>query len=160
MAAGLRVFHLLQVAHSALFRAADHRARQEMGLTITQIAVLIILNDRDGQPASEIATRLSMGKSSLTALIDRLCEKDLVRRRPSANDGRVTLVHLEDAGRRAAEAARIHTRHYNAALLEPFTEEEQNVIGRFLQHLAHNANAIINVPDNPSRGEGSSDDDN
>lgn len=142
----LRVFHHLQVAYTALFRAADHRARQNTGLTITQIAVLFLLTERDGQPISDIAARLAMGKSSLTGLVDRLCEKQLIRRRPCPEDGRSTLIHLEEAGRQASEAARMHTHHYNAALLAPFSDPEKEVIGRFLNHLAQNAESIINRP--------------
>lgn len=152
MSKKLRVFYHLQVAYTALFRAADHRARQNTGLTITQIAVLFLLNEKDGQPVSEIAARLSMGKSSLTGLIDRLWEKRLVRRSPCPKDGRVTLVFLEDAGRRAAKDAGHHTRHYNAALLAPFTDTEQEVIGRFLKHIAENADTIINGQDTESSG--------
>ncbi|WP_428525146.1 MarR family winged helix-turn-helix transcriptional regulator [Roseibium sp.] len=152
MSKKLRVFYLLQVAYSAVFRAADHRARQNTGLTITQIAVLFLLNEKDGRPVSEIANRLSMGKSSLTGLIDRMCEKRLVKRKPCPADGRVTRVYLEEAGRTAAQEANLHTRHYNAALLAPFTEDEQDVIGRFLHHLATNADTIIN-----GRGTGQSD---
>ncbi|QDG77854.1 MarR family winged helix-turn-helix transcriptional regulator [Labrenzia sp. PHM005] len=152
MSKKLRVFYHLQVAYTALFRAADHRARQNTGLTITQIAVLFLLNEKDGQPVSEIAARLSMGKSSLTGLIDRLWEKRLVRRSPCPKDGRVTLVFLEDAGREAAKDAGHHTRHYNAALLAPFTDTEQEVIGRFLKHIAENADTIINGQDTESSG--------
>ncbi|MBO9426438.1 MarR family transcriptional regulator [Labrenzia sp. R4_1] len=161
MSKKLRVFYLLQVAYSAVFRAADHRARQNTGLTITQIAVLFLLNEKDGQPVSEIANRLSMGKSSLTGLIDRMCEKHLVRRSPCPIDGRVTRVYLEETGRTAAQEAGLHTRHYNAALLAPFTEDEQDVIGRFLNHLATDADAIINGPgtsqtDEPDTDKGQS----
>ncbi|CTQ63673.1 MarR family winged helix-turn-helix transcriptional regulator [Roseibium alexandrii] len=146
MSKKLRVFYLLQVAYSAVFRAADHRARQNTGLTVTQIAVLFLLNEKDGQPVSEIANRLSMGKSSLTGLIDRMSEKRLVKRSPCPIDGRVTRVYLEETGRTAAQEAALHTQHYNAALLAPFTEDEQDVIGRFLHHLATNADTIINGP--------------
>jgi len=154
----LRVFYLLQVAYTAIFRAADQRARQQMDLTTTQIAVLFLLSEKDGQPVSDLAARLSMGKSSLTGLVDRMCEKALVRRAPCPRDGRVTLVYLEDTGRTAARTAGEKTRHYNAAVLAPFTEAEQDVIGRFLHHLARHADTIINGdgqtgsghPDGPS----------
>ncbi|MFC3117754.1 MarR family winged helix-turn-helix transcriptional regulator [Jhaorihella thermophila] len=82
MPRSFRVFHLLQVAHSALFRAADKRSRRMAGLTTTQIAILLILRKSDGLPISALAAQLAMGKSSLTGLIDRLADKRLVERRP------------------------------------------------------------------------------
>jgi DNA-binding MarR family transcriptional regulator len=73
-----------------------------------------------------------------------MCEKRLVKRSPCPIDGRVTRVYLEETGRTATQEAALHTQHYNAALLAPFTEDEQDVIGRFLHHLATNADTIIN----------------
>lgn len=150
MPQSFRVFHLLQVAHSALFRAADKRSRQMAGLTTTQIAILLILRTSDGLAISDLAARLAMGKSSLTGLIDRLGGKGLVDRHPCPDDARVTLIRLTEAGRAAAEAALPDTRRHNAALLAPFSIDERAVIRRFLEHLSDNADTIINRPEGHS----------
>lgn len=140
----LRVFHQLQVAHSALFRAADQRTRQTVGLSTSQFAVLFVLSQSDGQPISEIAKTLSMGKSSLTGLVDRMVDRGLLCRSPSELDGRVTNIFLLPEGRLLLEQGMTETRHFNAALLQPFNQEEQEVIGRFLTHLVDHADEIIN----------------
>ncbi|MEP2715842.1 MarR family transcriptional regulator [Pseudophaeobacter sp.] len=140
----LRVFHQLQVAHSALFRAADRRTRQSVGLTTSQFAVLFVLSQRDGQPISEIAKHLSMGKSSLTGLVDRMVDRGLVARIASPSDGRVTNIHIQAAGAALLAEAKQETKHFNAALLKPFIEDEQIVIHRFLNHLVEHADDIIN----------------
>jgi len=142
----LLVFHQLQVAHSALFRAADQRSRNELGLTSAQLSVLIVLSRTDGLPISSIAKALAMGKSSLTGLIDRMCEKGLVRREASAQDGRIIHIHIESSGRQAAQQGIGQTQQYNHELLAPFSIEEQKTIQRFLQHLSENADSIINKP--------------
>ncbi|MEQ6203340.1 MarR family winged helix-turn-helix transcriptional regulator [Sulfitobacter sp. HNIBRBA2951] len=144
MSKTLRIFQKLQIAHSALFRAADHRTRDQIGLSTTQLAVLFILSRTDGQPISEISKTLAMGKSSLTGLIDRMCAKGLVRRSPSQADGRVTNIYLEQLGRSALEQGARETNQFNTALLAPFSSAEQDIIGRFLTHLAENADDIIN----------------
>jgi len=140
----LRVFQKLQVAHSALFRAADHRTRTQIGLTTSQLAVLLILSRDDGQPISEISKTLAMGKSSLTGLVDRMCDKGLVRRSASATDGRVIKIYLEELGRTTLEHGAREIKQYNQALLAPFSGDEQATIERFLTHLADNADTIIN----------------
>lgn len=147
-----KVFHKLQIAHSALFRAADQRTRLEVGLSTTQLAVLFILARRDGQPISEISNTLAMGKSSLTGLIDRMCDKDLVRRSASPTDGRVTNIYLQELGRDALKRGKQQTARFNQALLEPFSVEEQGTIERFLTHLAEDADRIINGTE-PTQGE-------
>jgi DNA-binding MarR family transcriptional regulator len=149
----LRVFHQLQVAHTALFRAADRRTRQTVGLTTSQFAVLFVLSQSDGQPISEIAKRLAMGKSSLTGLVDRMVDRGLVTRRASPSDGRVTNIHLEVSGLEILARAKQETKHFNSALLSPFSEQEQLVIQRFLTHLADHADEIIN-PATAEKGDG------
>ena len=138
-----RIFHLVQQAHSALFRASDHALKKRMGLTASQHAVLFFLMKQDGAPISLIADALKMGKSSLTGLIDRMTEKGLVRRRQNAADARSYEVFIENEGRRIVEASLSGTRRINAALLEPFSTEERAVIERFLRHVADNADTIV-----------------
>lgn len=153
MSVKLRVFHQLQVAHTALFRAADRRTRQSVGLTTSQFAVLFVLSQSDGQPISEIAKRLAMGKSSLTGLVDRMVDRGLVTRRASPSDGRVTNIHLEVSGLQLLARAKQETKHFNSALLSPFSDQEQLVIQRFLTHLVDHADEIIN-PTTAEQGEG------
>lgn len=138
-----RIFHLLQKAHSALFRATDKRLREAHGITASQQGVLFILSLNDGQPISAIADALSMGKSSLTGLIDRMEEKSLVRRAPHPQDSRSQLVYIEPAGRNIAAASISQTRRLNDALLAPFTAAEQATIARFLTHVAKNGPDLI-----------------
>ena len=143
MSSPLRVFHQLQIAHAALFRAADQRTQSELGLSNTQLGVLFVLQRKDGLPISDIAKALSVGKPGLTGLIDRMCERALVRRAPSKEDRRVTHVFLEPRGRQMLEGGSAEVKRFNAALLAPFSAEEQAVIGRFLTHITENASDII-----------------
>ncbi|WP_163851274.1 MarR family winged helix-turn-helix transcriptional regulator [Pseudooceanicola aestuarii] len=147
MADQLRIFHKVQVAHAALFRAADHRIRSRVGLSTSQLAVLFILARKDGLPISEVSRILSMGKSSLTGLVDRMCARGLVRRAPSERDGRITQLYLCAPGRALLAQGGAETRRFNAALLAPFSAHEQQVIDRFLTHLTENADSIINQPE-------------
>lgn len=149
----MRLFHLLQTAHSALFRAADLQARTLADLTMTQAAVLFTLTERNGQPIGDIAATLAMGKSSLTGLIDRLCEKGLVRRAPADHDGRVTLISLEPAGAKAVKALVPHVGQQNAALLAPFSSQEQAVIERFLIHLTRNSATVLSAASQEGKPE-------
>lgn len=144
MRSRIRVFHQLQIAHSALFRAADRRTRNEIGLTTSQFAVLFVLSRSDGLPISDIAKTLSMGKSSLTGLVDRMVERNLVHRQVSDEDGRVTNIFLAPLGQELLLRGRQETQHFNDQLLAPFDDKEQDVIERFLDHLIKNADSIIN----------------
>ena len=142
----LHVFHALQRAHSALFRAADQFLKREVGLTATQQAVLFVLLKTDGTTISDIADTLCMGKSSLTGLIDRMAASGLVRRAHDDRDARLVRVFLLPAGQDIAQRTLVDTKAANAALLAPFNKQDQAVIARFLDHLATNAPSFFNQP--------------
>ncbi|MEM6627091.1 MAG: MarR family winged helix-turn-helix transcriptional regulator [Pseudomonadota bacterium] len=140
-----RIFHLIQRAHSALFRASDRALRAHIGLTASQQAVLFVLMIRDGRPISEIANELNMGKSSLTGLIDRMETAGMVERRHHQEDGRSFKVFIKDRGRAAADGAMRGTKRINAELLAPFTATERAVIEKFLRHVSDNAASIVDA---------------
>lgn len=139
----IRVFHLLQLAHSALFRATDRALKIQLGISTTQQAVLFALIKKDGQPIMTIADQLNMGKSSLTGLVDRMSDKGLVQRQQSTEDARSFEVFITDAGREAVGETVQSTRRMNEALLAPFSSDERVVIDRFLRHVATNSTAIV-----------------
>lgn len=70
-------------------------------LSLTQLRVLAILRDREPKIA-ELAAHLGLERSSVSGLIDRSVSRGLVRRVPSAEDGRVVRVALTEAGQRFA----------------------------------------------------------
>lgn len=139
----MRVFHLIQQAHAALFRASDHAMRNSLGITTAQNAVLFLLADTDGQKISDLAAQLGMGKSSLTALMARMETAALVRREQNLEDERVSNIFIEPAGRAIAAKTMPVIKGINAGLLEPFSAQERKTIGRFLIHMRENAPTII-----------------
>lgn len=54
--------------------------------------ILFVLWQEDGIPITELAKRTSLGKSTLTSMLDRLEHAGYVRRMPSAEDRRVLTV--------------------------------------------------------------------
>jgi MarR family transcriptional regulator, lower aerobic nicotinate degradation pathway regulator len=85
--------------HGALGRMA---AGQD--LSIVQARLLGILRDR--RPTiTELARFLGLDKTSVTKLVDRAEQRGLVRRMPSALDGRRVQVTITAAGRRDVDRA-------------------------------------------------------
>jgi MarR family transcriptional regulator, lower aerobic nicotinate degradation pathway regulator len=73
-------------------------------LSIVQARLLGILRDR--RPTiKELASFLQLDKSSVTGLVDRAEDRGLVRRVPSAVDGRSVQVAITGAGRKLVASA-------------------------------------------------------
>lgn len=149
----MRVFHLIQQAHAALFRAADHAMRRNLGITTAQNAVLFLLMEQDGQKISDLAAQLNMGKSSLTALMHRMEGAGLVRRARNADDERISNMFIEPPGRAIVAETRPVIKGINADLLAPFNAEERDTIERFLTHMRCNASEIIEAHSTSTKPE-------
>jgi DNA-binding MarR family transcriptional regulator len=76
---------------------------REFGLTPTEALALITL-DRDSSPVSGIARAVGIRPNGASVLVDRLRDRQLVRRQRSRRDNRVVTVDLTDAGREVAAA--------------------------------------------------------
>lgn len=142
MAKSKRVIHLLQQANSALFRAVDSLLKAQEGIVSAHQVILLLLRQEDGLTASRLARLAGMQPSRLTALVDTLQQKGLVRRESSLEDGRVHRVHLTEDGQAMASRTAALPNKLNAELLAPFDTEQQETIFQFLQHVEQTGRSL------------------
>ena len=95
---------VLMRCHHALSKIAE-RSIQETGLGLTDFAALEALLHKGSQTITEIQSRVLLASGSMTAAVDRLEEKGLLRRTSAPGDRRVKVLKLTPAGRRVAETA-------------------------------------------------------
>ena len=92
-------------AYSRLQRAAARSALlvddtlQEHGLSSSQYGVLSALAAHGSTHQQELASTLGRSKAQMTAIIDILEQRALVRRERQSEDKRFITIHLTDAGR-------------------------------------------------------------
>ena len=85
-----KIHHLGQRIFSQLLQ------EYEIEIGPGQGRVIFTLWKEDGISISEIATRTSLGKSTLTETIDRLEEAGYIKRVPSSTDRRVSLIQVTE----------------------------------------------------------------
>ena len=81
-------------------------------------SVLVALVDLDGIRMSDLARRLSLSNSSVTAAARGLAERGLVERREDPEDGRAARLFLTDAGRERAAAIAARIGEFEERVLE------------------------------------------
>jgi DNA-binding MarR family transcriptional regulator len=126
-----------------LHRAAQHmrtaldEAAQAHGLAgAREWIVLSALSAESRQTQLSLAQSLSLDKTTMTSLLDRMEARGLVTRRLDRNDRRARIPELTEAGRGIqAEVARTRNR-VEAALLANFTQAEQRQLRELLTRLA------------------------
>ena len=95
----------------AQLRMAEQTAKAltPYGIDGRELAVLLVLADREPASQQQAAQRLDIDRTTMVALLDALEGKGLLSRHPHADDRRRNVVELTDAGhdilRRAARAS-------------------------------------------------------
>jgi MarR family 2-MHQ and catechol resistance regulon transcriptional repressor len=99
-----RLWIILVRCHHALSKIAE-RSIEETGLGLTDFAALEALLHKGQQTITEIQGRVLLASGSMTAAVDRLEKRGLIRRTSPPGDRRVKVLKLTPAGRRIAQAA-------------------------------------------------------
>ncbi|HRE88963.1 MAG TPA: MarR family transcriptional regulator [Myxococcota bacterium] len=96
----------------ALYRASRAMTRayqpllEPLGLTYPQYLVLLALWREDGVSVKALGEQLELDSATLTPLLKRLENQDIVARTRCTEDERVVRIRLTDAGRALREKAR------------------------------------------------------
>lgn len=93
------VGRMLIDAAAQMMSALDRNA-QTVGVSAPQLVVLIRLGGGAASTASELCKSLGYDSGAMTRMLDRLAKLGLVRRTPSPDDGRVSVLSLTDEGKR------------------------------------------------------------
>jgi DNA-binding MarR family transcriptional regulator len=91
---------LLNSYHEFASYDADSHRLSGSGLTVAQANVIFTLGNTDGMTCKDIGDWTHITKGTLTGVIDRLENKDLVERWAVEGDGRKTIVALTRKGER------------------------------------------------------------
>ena len=96
------------IALRRIIRAVDLRSRQtvrECGLTGPQLLVLRETARLGGAPIGALARAVNLGQPTVSGILDRLEQRELVRRHRSETDRRTVMVLPTPAGARALQSA-------------------------------------------------------
>jgi MarR family 2-MHQ and catechol resistance regulon transcriptional repressor len=99
-----RLWLVLARCHRTLSHIAE-RSIVGAGLGLTDFAALEALLHKGPLTSTEIQEKVLLASGSMTAAVDRLEKKGLIKRGPAPNDRRAKVLHLTPEGRRVVESA-------------------------------------------------------
>ena len=134
---GATIGYRLRVAQLAACRRFEATLGQ-YGAAPRYLGLLAIIATQPGQPQSRLAEAVSLKRSSLVAIIDRLAEEGLVERRPAPSDRRVNSVWLTAHGERMLRALVDRAEQEETKLAAGFTAEERAELVRMLGRVIDN----------------------
>jgi MarR family 2-MHQ and catechol resistance regulon transcriptional repressor len=129
-----------------------------LNITVQQFQVLLVLWSEGPVPAHVVGDVLRVGANAATGIVDRLAARDLVTRRESAQDRRVRLVELSEAGRHLVDELIAGIRAQRRRLLERLTTETlhqlEHVLAEITDVVTTTANAKATAADNTTATTG------
>lgn len=134
---GDTIGYRLRVAQLAAYRGFE-AAHVRYGAAPRYLGLLAIIGTQPGQPQSRLAEAVSLKRSSLVAIIDRLAAEGLVERRQSPTDRRVNSVWLTERGGRILEELMARAEQEEARLAAGLTTQERAELVRLLGRVVEN----------------------
>jgi DNA-binding MarR family transcriptional regulator len=130
-----RLIFLLNVAQRRLQRHVAGQTKAG-GVTTAQGGLLFVLGNRDGALMSEAGAALDLGPPGISGLAERMVEGGLIEKRADPDDGRASRLWLTAAGRKALARTKAGVANLNRQLMDGFTEDEIDVVARWLTGVA------------------------
>lgn len=127
----LEAWQALLHAHALLIDVLDAELRAAHGLTLGEYDVLVRLARAPGRRLrmSDLAQRTMLPASSLSRVVDRLVEGEMIARDRSREDNRVVHACLTDTGRRQVrKAARTHLRGIRQHFSSKLSDAQLNAV--------------------------------
>jgi MarR family transcriptional regulator, 2-MHQ and catechol-resistance regulon repressor len=126
-------------------RAVETQAQRSIaryGMVMSDFGVLEALLHRGPLSAKQLGAKVLLTSGSVTAAIDRLAARGLVRREDDARDRRACIVQLTPAGRRLIERAFAQHREEMEEALQGFPVDERRTLLPLLRRLGRVADGV------------------
>jgi MarR family 2-MHQ and catechol resistance regulon transcriptional repressor len=137
---GVHLWLVLWKAARAV-EAQAQRSIARFGMVQSDFGVLEALLHRGPLSAKQLGAKVLLTSGSVTAAIDRLAGRGLVRREDDEHDRRACIVHLTAAGRRLIERAFAQHRTEMDDALKEFALEDRRALLPLLRRLGRIAEA-------------------
>jgi DNA-binding MarR family transcriptional regulator len=103
------------------------------GLTPIQFLTLAALVEEDGMSAGEIGKRLVLDNATLSGVLDRLADRDWIRKQTDLKDKRLLRVYLTDKAKGLQEELAAEREQANDEILHALSIEEKVLLKRLLR---------------------------
>ena len=115
-------FHI-RLAHGAVYRHFTETFAN-LDLTQKQVSALWLVSDHPGISQIALGSRLSMDRATTMTIVNRLQDREYLRRERSESDGRKQALYLTGAGGAALGEAKRCIAEHEAWLKSRFTDGE------------------------------------
>lgn len=131
----------LHVLNKLSERGISERYQDKLEVTLPEARVIASVGSFGPFSIMELARHANLDKSQASRAAEALIRQGLVKREPSAEDGRVVLVSLTAEGRALYRKVMPIARKWNDDLFESLDEQEKLAFGHALDKIIHTMTA-------------------
>jgi len=135
MAAKRRLIYQLNLARHTMMKAMNARCRSELGVSVSQLGALMVLDEQPGCVMKDLARMLMLDKSAVTGLAGRMANNGLIAKQACSEDSRVTRLSMTEEGRAVLRDGMRLLHEANRLMTGGFSERELGTVSRYLDHL-------------------------
>lgn len=122
------------------------------GITATQLNVLKLLDEIGELSLSELSRRIAAQNSTVTGIVDRMVQAELVSREQSADDRRVWRIKLSDKGRGIARKISVAPWDLLRGALDALDKKEKDALVTILKKVAAHVSVSLRPTLRPAQG--------
>lgn len=121
-----------------LHYSRSHVLLDEIGVYHGQPHMLFVLSEEDGLSQKELAERLNIKASTITVMLKRMENANLVIRKQDKKDKRISRVYITKEGREISQKAIIVMKNIGDECFGSFSQEESLVLKRLFIEMKDN----------------------
>jgi len=114
-----------------------YHSMHDSGFTLPQLSVISILEKHGEQKVSELSLKMRLSDSTVSGILDRLEQKDIIKRERTKDDRRVVKISLTGKSQKFCKDFRRKKEKYFTQLLKNLSEQEIKDIIKGLEILNH-----------------------
>jgi len=114
-----------------------YHSMHDSGFTLPQLSVISILEKYGEQKVSELSLKMGLSDSTVSGILDRLEQKDIIKRERNKDDRRVVKISLTGKSKEFCKDFRRKKEKYFTQLLKNLSEQEIKDIIKGLEILNH-----------------------
>ena len=120
----------------------DRASIAQTGLGVSDFAIMEALFHKGPLPVNQIGEKVLLTSGSMTAAVNRIEKKELVKRIQDPSDGRVFYVHLTKKGRKTIKAAYAKHKKDLEKIASVLSDAEQDELVRLLKKIGKFAETL------------------
>jgi DNA-binding MarR family transcriptional regulator len=124
------------------YRGLSDTFMDQIGMHRAQATLLCGLFAQDGMTQSEIAEQLAVQGATVTNMLQRMEDADLVTRQRDPDDNRLVRVYLTDAGKNKELSLMEQFLKLETAIFEGLSQADRAALRQMLRRLLNNMNNV------------------